>query len=81
MNNISYPPEWGKKEINYAEIHWHKCVIREPQQKDVYLVTISNPGIKNFVMVSDWLGDMWNCEHIGDVVAWSYFPEPYQKAE
>ena len=81
MNNISYPPEWGKKEINYAEIHWHKCAIREPQQKDVYLVTISNPGIKNFVMVSDWLGDMWSCEHIGDVVAWSYFPAPYEQAK
>ena len=79
MNNISYPENWGKKEIKYAEIHWRLCSINEPSQKDVYLVTISNPGIKNFTMVADWLGDMWSVEHIGNVIAWSYMPEPYSK--
>lgn len=81
MNNISYPEGWGKKEILFSEIHWHKCAIREPQQKDIYLVTISNPGVQNFVMVSEWLGDMWSVEQIGDVVAWSKFPNPYEQAK
>jgi len=81
MNNISFPKNWGKKEINFVELHWHKCAIREPQEKDLYLITVGNEGIKNFVMVSSWLGDRWDNELIGDIVAWAHFPAPYEQAE
>ena len=81
MNNLSFPEGWNKKEVLFAEIHWHKCAIREPQQKDVYLVTISNPGIANTVIPAEWTGDMWSCENIGNVVAWAYFPAPYEEAK
>lgn len=78
---MSFPENWGKKEIKYAEIHWHKCSIREPQQKDIYLVTISSRGIQNYTMVSEWTGDMWNCDYLGEVIAWSNFPSPYEEAK
>jgi len=81
MNNISYPEGWGKSERKYEEIHWHLSFIREPEQKDVYLVTIHVEGIIDTVISAEWLGDMWNCEHIGDVVAWATMPKPYEQAK
>jgi len=80
MNNISYPEGWGKSERKYEEIHWHPSFIREPGERNVYLVTIHVEGIIDTVISAEWLGDRWGCEALGEVIAWSYYPKGYLKA-
>jgi len=79
MNNVSFPEDWGKKERKHVEIHWHPCICGEPREKDVYLVTIGLDGIGDVVMSSDWNGEMWSTEAIGEVTAWAHYPLGYLK--
>lgn len=82
MNNISYPAGWGGQEIKDVNVHWIATYLREPEHKDTYLVTIGTDDFSNFVTVSYWDGNKWDCEELlGKVLAYANYPTPYFKSK